>query len=80
MRKLLPLMENGVRFATAKKTVYGDYAGGGELRDDLPPVLQAAVQLRNPVVCRGLTELRKACQFAYSGIRQTAAYPRRAGA
>jgi CRISPR-associated endonuclease Csn1 len=58
MRKLLPLMEKGLRFAEAKKQVYGTYMGRSGLRDSLPPVLDA-VQLRNPVVCRGLTELRK---------------------
>jgi len=59
MRKLLPLMEKGVRFATAKKEVYGEYAGSKELRAVLPPVLETVPQLRNPVVLRGLTELRK---------------------
>jgi CRISPR-associated endonuclease Csn1 len=59
MRKLLPLMEKGLRFAEAKKEVYGSYAGRSSLRDFLPPVLEAMQQLRNPVVCRGLTELRK---------------------
>lgn len=59
MRKLLPLMEKGLRFAEAKKQVYGSYAGRSGLRDFLPPVLDAVPQLRNPVVCRGLTELRK---------------------
>jgi CRISPR-associated endonuclease Csn1 len=59
LRKLLPLMEKGIRFATAKKEAYGDYAGRLELRDSLPPLLDAVPDLRNPVVCRGLTELRK---------------------
>lgn len=59
MRKLLPLMEKGVRFATAKQKAYGDYVGSKELRDVLPPVLETVPQLRNPVVLRGLTELRK---------------------
>lgn len=59
LRKLLPLMEQGKRFATAKKEVYGEYAGRKGLRDLLPPVLEAEPQLRNPVVCRGLSELRK---------------------
>ena len=59
MRKLLPDMEKGVRFATARKIVYGEYSGRDTLCDFLPPVLKAMPQLRNPVVCRGLTELRK---------------------
>ena len=59
MRKLLPLMEKGLRFAEAKKEVYGTNAGRLGLREFLSPVLDAVPQLRNPVVCRGLTELRK---------------------
>jgi CRISPR-associated endonuclease Csn1 len=59
MRKLLPLMEQGMRFASAREKIYGAYAGRLGLRDLLPPVLEAVPQLRNPVVCRGLTELRK---------------------
>ena len=59
MRKLLPLMEQGFRFSEAKKKVYGENAGRSRLYDLLPPVLEAMQQLRNPVVCRGLTELRK---------------------
>lgn len=57
--KLLPLMEQGERFATARKEVYGDATGVTVRYDFLPPVLDAFSQLRNPVVCRGLTELRK---------------------
>ena len=48
-----------MRFAAARKEVYGEYAGRKGLRDFLPPVLEAVPDLRNPVVCRGLTELRK---------------------
>ena len=59
MQKLLPLMEQGLRFAEVKKQMYGERAGRTGLRDFLPPVLEAVPQLRNPVVCRGLTELRK---------------------
>jgi CRISPR-associated endonuclease Csn1 len=59
MRKLLPLMEQGFRFAEAKKRVYGESAGRATHCDLLPPVLEAVPQLRNPVVCRGLSELRK---------------------
>ena len=59
MQRMLPLMEKGLRFAEAKKEVYGASAGRLGLRDFLPPVLSAVPQLRNPVVCRGLTELRK---------------------
>ena len=57
--KVLPLMEEGVRFATARDRVYSGHARNGAQRDCLPPVLEAVPQLRNPVVRRGLTELRK---------------------
>ena len=59
LKKLLPLMEAGIRFATARKQVYGEYSGASKMCDYLPPVLEAKSQLRNPVVTRGLTELRK---------------------
>lgn len=59
LAKLLPVMEQGCRYATARKKVYGDVSGISVRHDVLPPVLDAVVELRNPVVCRGLTELRK---------------------
>jgi CRISPR-associated endonuclease Csn1 len=59
MRKLLPELERGIRFATVRERVYGQHAGRNALHDFLPPVVCAVPQLRNPVVCRGLTELRK---------------------
>ncbi|HUT14028.1 MAG TPA: type II CRISPR RNA-guided endonuclease Cas9 [Thermoguttaceae bacterium] len=60
IQQLLPWMQEGMRFAAAKKQVYGEYRGGQKVYDSLPPVLEAVPQLRNPVVCRGLTELRRA--------------------
>jgi CRISPR-associated endonuclease Csn1 len=59
LRRLLPLLEEGIPFATARKQVYGQQAGETPVLDELPPVLVAKPELRNPVVCRGLTELRK---------------------
>ena len=70
LRKLLPLMEGGIHFATARKQIYGEYSGASKKCDFLPPVFDksrrgntdgfiAKSQLRNPVVTRGLTELRK---------------------
>lgn len=58
IRDLLPLMQEGVRYATARKQVYGQDRRT-EVVDRLPPVLAAVSALRNPVVCRALTELRK---------------------
>ncbi len=58
LAKLLPRMEAGEHYATARFAVYGsDYAG--RPLDELPPVLKALPELRNPAVSRALTELRK---------------------
>jgi CRISPR-associated endonuclease Csn1 len=73
LRKILPLMEDGMRFATARKQVYGEYSGASKMCDYLPPVLQAKSQLRNPVVTRGLTELRKVVN-AITGIYDKPAF------
>lgn len=59
MRKLLPLMRSGIRYATAVKQIYGDRRAESRVYDVLPPVVDAFPQLRNPVVSRALTELRK---------------------
>ena len=59
LRALLPLMEEGMPFATARKQIYGEYSGASKICALLPPILEAKSQLRNPVVTRGLTELRK---------------------
>lgn len=59
IRKLLPVMEEGIRFKEAEKLVYGDRLKGGEVYDRIPPVRQALKTLRNPAVERALTELRK---------------------
>ena len=59
MRKLLPLMERGFASPRPRRKCMETNAGRLGLRDFLPPVLDAVPQLRNPVVCRGLTELRK---------------------
>lgn len=58
MRKLLPLLQAGVRYATAVKQVYGDRRSQQMALDSLPPVIDALPHLRNPVVMRALTELR----------------------
>lgn len=56
--KLLPFMEQGVQFATAKKQVYGDQRTRWKV-DRLPMVDEAPFELRNPTVHRTLTELRR---------------------
>ncbi len=57
IEKLLPLMERGISFATAKKRLYGEKPVPPPA-ESLPP-LTKAVTVRNPVVTRTLTELRK---------------------
>jgi len=59
--RLLPSMRDGVRFATARKTVYGEVLESTDPIDRLPPNHDCAVlrNLRNPAVERALSELRK---------------------
>jgi len=57
--RLLPLMESGVPYATARKEVFPESFAAGTPVDRLPPVTDVLKDLRNPAVCRALTELRK---------------------
>jgi CRISPR-associated endonuclease Csn1 len=57
LARILPLMEEGQQFATARKACYPDRAEGNP-RDLLPP-LDDVMEVRNPTVERALTELRK---------------------
>lgn len=59
--KLLPAMRQGVRYATAKKDVYGDIEEKTDPLDFLPAKQKCALlrDLRNPAVARALSELRK---------------------
>lgn len=58
LAKLLPHMEAGVPYATAKLKEYGERPLPPPA-DTLPPVAKAIPELRNPVVSRALTEARK---------------------
>jgi len=66
LKKLLPIMEQGTSYATAKKEAY-PHAGELPVYDLLPPVLdtnpnadaKSGLTIRNPVVTRALAELRK---------------------
>jgi CRISPR-associated endonuclease Csn1 len=58
MQRLLPEMERGARYDEAVKLVYGVRVASTAC-DQLPPVLTALSELRNPVVTRALTELRR---------------------
>lgn len=59
--KLLPLLRQGVAYATARKQVYGDVAVRCEPLDELPAKHECGLlrSLRNPAVARALSELRK---------------------
>jgi CRISPR-associated endonuclease Csn1 len=57
IRKLLPIMEEGVAFMTARTALYPEQRD--EPRELLPLVKEAVPELRNPAVERALTEVRK---------------------
>ena len=59
IRRLLPHMERGLPYGTARREEFPDSFRGGEAMDTLPPVLKAMDELRNPAVARALTEVRK---------------------
>ncbi|MEF3696738.1 type II CRISPR RNA-guided endonuclease Cas9 [Desulfolutivibrio sp.] len=56
--KLMPHLENGVPYATARKIEYGAETPP-PLHDRLPPVAIALPGIRNPMVTRTLTEMRR---------------------
>lgn len=58
IRTLLPLLEDGLSFSEAKKQLYPEVERRRRF-ELLPPVETAFPELRNPVVHRTLTELRK---------------------
>lgn len=59
LEKLVPVMEKGTSYATAKVEVYGD-SGWKKLALPLVPALSdAEVSITNPAVLRTLSELRK---------------------
>ncbi len=58
LKRILPLMEQGIPFATAKLQAY-DEKWAKNVLDGLPAVELAALPIRNPVVMRTLTETRK---------------------
>ncbi|KAA0212967.1 MAG: type II CRISPR RNA-guided endonuclease Cas9 [Cyanobacteria bacterium CYA] len=59
MRRLLPAMERGVPYATARRELYPESFASSEPHDLLPPVAASMPELRNPAVARALTEVRK---------------------
>ncbi|WP_067593048.1 type II CRISPR RNA-guided endonuclease Cas9 [Eikenella longinqua] len=59
LTKILPKMEQGLRYDEACTTVYGNHHGHNEQHDNrlLPPIPKD--EIRNPVVLRTLTQVRK---------------------
>ncbi len=58
LAKVLPLMEEGVQYATARKQLYGDTPPPSAVAA-LPRLEAAPFTVRNPAVERALTEVRK---------------------
>ncbi len=56
---LVERMEDGTPYATARKEAFPESFEATDPVDALPPVLESIKSLRNPAVCRALTELRK---------------------
>lgn len=59
IRKLLPLLEKGDSLNTAIQKIYGGTQRKTDVHDLLPPVQEVVKDVRNPLVVRALTELRK---------------------
>ncbi len=59
IRKVLPLMEAGMRYASARKEKYPHQDKAREPENILPPVDKVLGTVRNPAVTRTLAELRK---------------------
>ncbi|OHB66451.1 MAG: type II CRISPR RNA-guided endonuclease Cas9 [Planctomycetes bacterium RBG_13_63_9] len=61
IRRLLPMLRQGVPYATARKELYGDVQLKQGALDHLPAGRQCSMlrNLRNPAVARALGELRK---------------------
>jgi len=59
LKKLVPLLREGEDYATAAKRLYPDSKVIPSRKEFLPRVVEQLPQLRNPVVSRVLTELRK---------------------
>jgi CRISPR-associated endonuclease Csn1 len=59
VERLMPLLEQGVSYATARRQLYPERFEAGKPLASLPPVEEALSDIRNPAVKRSLTELRK---------------------
>ncbi|MBU1073463.1 type II CRISPR RNA-guided endonuclease Cas9, partial [bacterium] len=59
LRRLLPELEKGMRLQAAIKQIYNVQQEVKDPLDMLPPLQDVLTELRNPVVARALSELRK---------------------
>ncbi len=59
LERLLPRLQAGESFASAKRAEFPEIFETHKPLDSLPPVATAAPDIRNPAVLRALTELRK---------------------
>lgn len=59
IRRLLPRMEEGLPYATARRDEFPESFRSSQPLDELPPFLKAMDDVRNPAVLRALTEVRK---------------------
>lgn len=59
LNTLVRRMEEGIPYATARKEAFPEQFESTEPVSLLPPVREAVPDVRNPAVCRALTELRK---------------------
>ena len=57
--RLMPDLERGVPYATARRAAFPETFAAQHAHDALPPVLDVMKELRNPAVARSLTEVRK---------------------
>jgi CRISPR-associated endonuclease Csn1 len=59
LEKLVPLMREGMAYATARKAAYPESFKANDPLHELPPVRDWNKDLKSPAVLRALTELRK---------------------
>ncbi|MCG3131790.1 MAG: CRISPR-associated endonuclease Cas9 [Phycisphaerae bacterium] len=59
LRLLIERMQDGTRYATARRELFPESFKSSEPVDRLPPLKKAMGEVRNPAVERALTELRK---------------------
>lgn len=59
LEQLVDRMKDGTPYATARRELFPEAFEAVEALDQLPPVTKTITDLRNPAVCRSLTELRK---------------------